>query len=92
MLENDSFCMRKQEFLHLHILLSEVFEYLENEYSTDFDTGRYESLEVRPNSVYMGKEEHKEGVFALAHDIASGLESAEEAPEMYELSAKDGYS
>lgn len=60
--------MKKQELVHLHGLLAEVKNHYE-EWGKDPDLEVYDNLGVKPSSIHMSKDDHKEAVFALAYSL-----------------------
>lgn len=70
--------MKKQELIHLHGLLSEVADKVEEEKSGEIDLSNYESEGVRPTSIHKSKTDHKSAVFTLADDITSEMAHEDE--------------
>jgi len=80
----DSF--KKQEYIHMHNLLSEVATYLDESrndlYRNIEDTEAYqEYLEngVEPTSIHRSKSDHKESVYLLAESIDDFLSGEEKS-------------
>ncbi len=65
--------MRKQEYIHLHALLAEVNNDVQ-ENGTEIDLDSYESLGVRPSSIHRSKTDHKEAVQALATCLTESMD------------------
>jgi hypothetical protein len=70
--------MKKQELIHLHGLLAEVSNYVE-ECDGPVDLTAYESQTVRPTSIHKSKTSHKEAVFALMDGLTGTIGEEEEA-------------
>ncbi|MEA2033001.1 MAG: UPF0058 family protein [Euryarchaeota archaeon] len=62
--------MKKEELVHLHMLLAQLKEYCE-ETGLDCDFTAYNELDISPFQVYRSKEEHKQAVFVLVTELAS---------------------
>ncbi|WP_247009396.1 UPF0058 family protein [Halorientalis litorea] len=77
--------MKKQELIHLHGLLAQVQNHYEEETGNDVEHDEYASVSVRPTSIHMSKDDHKDAVFALAAGITSEL--ADEATEQVPAAA-----
>lgn len=62
--------MKKEELVHLHLLLAQLKKYCEeNELSCNF--AKYNELGISPFQVHRSKEEHKQAVFVLGTELAS---------------------
>lgn len=61
--------MKKQELIHLHGLLAQVRNHVEEIEGAPVDEESYDELGVRPTSIHRSKTDHKEAVFALADCI-----------------------
>jgi hypothetical protein len=74
--------MKKQELIHLHGLLAQVQNHYEETTGNEVDHDEYERVNVRPTSIHMSKDDHKDAVFALAGGIVSefGDETSEQVP------------
>ncbi|RXK51249.1 UPF0058 family protein [Halorientalis pallida] len=74
--------MKKQELIHLHGLLAQVQNHYEETTGNEVDHDEYERVNVRPTSIHMSKDDHKDAVFALAGGITSemGDEKSEQVP------------
>lgn len=82
--------MRKQELIHVHGLLHEVEEYLEEEYFEDeLESEEYESLDIRPTDIHRRKEDHKEAIFSLSDSLTDYLEENEVRKESPDKPATD---
>ncbi len=62
--------MKKEELIHLHMLLAQFKEYCE-EICVDSEFSRYEELGIAPSNVRQSKKEHKGAIFALASELAA---------------------
>jgi len=62
--------MKKEELIHLHLLLAQFKKYCE-EQGFDCDFTRYQELGISPIEIHRSKEEHKQAIFVLATDLAS---------------------
>ena len=74
--------MKKQELIHLHGLLAQVQNHYEERTGNEVEHDEYERVGVRPTSIHMSKDDHKDAVFALAGGIVSemGDEKSEQVP------------
>jgi len=62
--------MKKEELVHLHMLLAQFKKYCEeNCLNTDFS--KYNELGISPFQVHRSKEEHKQAIFVLLTELAS---------------------
>ncbi len=62
--------MKKEELVHLHLLLAQLKKYCEeNGLACDF--ARYNELGISPFQVHRSKEDHKQAVFILGTELAS---------------------
>ncbi|MFB6105717.1 MAG: UPF0058 family protein [Halobacteriaceae archaeon] len=66
--------MKKQELIHLHGLLAEVGNHVEQYENTSLSLAEYESQAVRPTSIHKSKTDHKAAVFALAKGITRTMD------------------
>lgn len=66
--------MRKMDFIHLHGLLAETTDYLDEKETEDVDTSEYESLGVTPTDIHLQKGDHKEAVMTLVNELADFAE------------------
>ncbi len=62
--------MKKEELVHLHLLLAQLKKYCE-ENGVDCDFAKYNELGISPFQVHRSKEEHKQAVFVLGTELAS---------------------
>jgi len=69
--------MKKQELIHLHGLLAEVSDHLED-CGEELDLSDYEDHGVRPTSIHKSKTNHKTAVFALVDGVNSSIETESE--------------
>jgi len=65
--------MKKEEFIHLHMLLLQVKKFLEVS-TSDCDFSKYNDLDISPFQIHRSKEEHKQAIFILAQEFASMVE------------------
>ncbi|MBE0516477.1 MAG: UPF0058 family protein [Methanophagales archaeon] len=62
--------MKKEELIHLHMLLAQLKKYcMENGLGCDFS--KYNDLGISPFQVHRSKEEHKQAIFVLGTELAS---------------------
>jgi hypothetical protein len=62
--------MKKEELVHLHMLLAQLKKYCEeNHLNCDFS--EYKGLGISPFQVHRSKEEHKRAIFVLVAELAS---------------------
>jgi hypothetical protein len=62
--------MKKEELVHLHMLLAQLKKYCEDgELGWDFE--KYNGLGITPFQVHRSKEEHKQAIFVLGTELAS---------------------
>lgn len=65
--------MKKEELVHLHILLAQFKRYCEeNHLGADFNN--YTALDIPPLQVHRNKEEHKRAILVLATELAVSLQ------------------
>lgn len=74
---NSSF--KKQEYIHLHGLLSEVADYVDSEkvYGDIEEVEAYQQYlgkDVKPTSIHMNRSDHRESVFLLVESINKFLD------------------
>ena len=69
--------MKKQELIHLHGLLAEVRNQIEDWDDADIDMTAYSELGIQPTSIHKSKTEHKNAVFKLAKGITSSMGEVE---------------
>jgi hypothetical protein len=69
--------MKKQELIHLHGLLAEISNDLEEYTGTEPALEEYEELGARPTSIHKSKTDHKAAVFALARGITIEMHDEE---------------
>jgi len=62
--------MKKEELVHLHMLLAQFKKYCE-ESGLNGDFSRYKKLGISPFQVHRSKEEHKQAIFVLVTELAS---------------------
>lgn len=64
--------MKKEELIHVHILLVQFKNYCEaNGFNGDFS--KYEDLNISHFQVHRSKEEHKQAIFVLATELVASL-------------------
>lgn len=66
--------MRKQGLIHIHGLLSETAEYLEEEHDLDIDYDRYDAMDVQPTSIHKSKDDHKRAIYTLSDAITDAID------------------
>lgn len=91
--------MKKQELIHLHALMTEGMNYVEEAYREEFGSDEpfpeayeekvedYESLSVRPTSIHKSKIDHKQAVFAAADAVTTFTEEYESLAAEHEESS-----
>jgi hypothetical protein len=62
--------MKKEELVHLHMLLAQFKKYCE-ENGLKGDFSRYNALGISPFQVHRSKDEHKQAIFVLMTELAS---------------------
>ncbi|HDS45204.1 MAG TPA: metal-binding protein [Methanomicrobia archaeon] len=62
--------MKKEELLHLHMLLAQVKKSCEQR-GLDCDFSKYRELNISPFQVHRSKDEHKHAIFVLGTELAS---------------------
>ncbi len=62
--------MKKEELIHLHMLLAQIKRYCE-ENDLDCDFSEYNEMEISPFQVHRSKEDHKQAIFLLVAELAS---------------------
>jgi len=62
--------VKKEELIHLHMLLAQVKKYCE-EKGLDCDFTKYNELGISPFQVHRSKEEHKQAVLVLGTELVS---------------------
>ena len=62
--------MKKEELVHLHLLLAQLKRYCELE-GVNCDFARYNELEITPFQVHRSKDDHKQAVFVLGNELVS---------------------
>jgi hypothetical protein len=81
-MNNSSF--KKQEYIHLHGLLNQVAEYVDEEsvYGDIEDVETYQQYldnDIKPTSIHKSKTDHKESVFLLVNSINDFLDGEGQA-------------
>lgn len=71
--------MQKNAFIHLHGLLLETAEYLDEEGELDIDMSEYDDLKVNPVGIHQSKQDHEDAVEALFDSILSEIEDEKKA-------------
>ncbi|MFB6216607.1 MAG: UPF0058 family protein [Candidatus Aenigmatarchaeota archaeon] len=82
--------MRKQAWIHLHGLMSEIANYYEERTGENIDLGDYEELGVRPTSIHKTKADHKTAVFSLAHSITDTMDKPEDYEALFDSRMEQG--
>ncbi len=62
--------MRKEELIHLHILLAQLKKYFEDK-GMESGFGSYATLNISPAHIHRSKAEHKQAIFMLGNELAS---------------------
>jgi hypothetical protein len=62
--------MKKDELVHLHMLLAQMKKYCE-EHGLECDFTNYKELRISPIHVHRSKDEHKKAIFVLGSELAS---------------------
>jgi hypothetical protein len=62
--------MKKEELIHIHMLLAQLKKYCEDT-GLNCDFERYRALKISPFQVHRSKEEHKQAIFVLGSELAS---------------------
>ncbi|NMX20956.1 metal-binding protein [ANME-1 cluster archaeon GoMg4] len=62
--------MKKDELVHLHMLLAQFKKYCE-ESGLKGDFSKYDELGISPFQVHRSKDEHKQAIFVLVTELAS---------------------
>lgn len=62
--------MKKEELVHLHMLLAQLKKFCE-QHGLDCDFSKYQELEISPFQVHRSKDEHKQAIFVLGTELAS---------------------
>jgi len=62
--------MKKEELVHLHLLLAQLKKHCE-ENGVGCDFAKYNDLNISPFQVHRSKEEHKQAVFVLGTELVS---------------------
>lgn len=62
--------MKKEELVHLHMLLAQLKRYCE-ENGLDCDFSEYNEMDISPFQVHRSKEDHKQAIFLLVAELAS---------------------
>ncbi len=62
--------MKKEELVHLHMLLAQLKRYCE-ENNLNCDFSEYNEMDISPFQVHRSKEDHKQAIFLLVAELAS---------------------
>lgn len=62
--------MKKEEQVHLHLLLAQLKKYCELE-GVDCDFERYNALAITPFQVHRSKNDHKQAVLILGNELVA---------------------
>jgi len=62
--------MKKEELIHLHMLLAQLKRYCE-ENNLDCDFSEYNEMDISPFQVHRSKEDHKQAIFRLVAELSS---------------------
>ncbi|MGC9444560.1 MAG: UPF0058 family protein [Candidatus Methanospirareceae archaeon] len=71
--------MRKEELLHIHILLLQFKRYCE-ETGLISDLRNYDALKISPFEVHRSKEEHKRAIMILCTELVAALNASTTPP------------
>jgi hypothetical protein len=63
--------MKKEELLHLHMLMFHVRTYLRDFFRDEIPTERYDSLEITPAHIHKDKNVHRDALLTLGNEIVS---------------------
>lgn len=66
--------MKKNQFIHLHGLLAQVANHVEDE-TGENPIDEYAELGTEPTSIHRSKDDHKEAVMTLLEDITNSIET-----------------
>ena len=61
--------MKKDEVVHLHMLLAQLKKFCEQN-GLDCDFSKYQELDISPFQIHRSKDEHKQAVFVLGTELA----------------------
>jgi hypothetical protein len=78
--------MRKEELLHIHMLLAQFKKYCEED-GLISDLRKYDALRISPFEVHRSKEEHKRAIFILCTELVAAL-NASTTPLVLELNPR----
>jgi len=82
--------MKKEELVHLHMLLLQFKKFCEeNGFCSDFRY--YHQLEISPFNVHRSKEEHKRAIFVLVTELVSSLTTSK-SPRTHTIEGEDRMS
>lgn len=71
--------MHKKELIHVHNLLLEVREKIQNEVGVSDDQFKqYDKLDISPVGIHKNKEAQEKAVFALAECLSNVIQSIED--------------
>ena len=62
--------MKKEELVHLHMLLAQLKKFCE-QHGWDCDFSKYQELNISPFQIHRSKNEHIQAVFVLVTALAS---------------------
>ena len=65
--------MKKEELLHLHMLLVLIRAYSRDNFKDGILTERYDSLEISPSQIHKDKIAHRDALFTLGDEIVSHI-------------------
>ncbi|MGA2162231.1 MAG: UPF0058 family protein [Methanoregula sp.] len=67
--------MKKEELLHLHMLMFHVRTYFRDILNDEILTERYDSLEITPAHIHKDKNAHRDALLTLGDEIVSHIHS-----------------
>ncbi len=71
--------MKLQELIHIHALLYEVGEYIEQDDGSSVDPfARYEAQPTRPHHVHRGKDAHQTAINRLLHGCSQSSQRSDQ--------------
>ncbi|MDF2954644.1 UPF0058 family protein [Candidatus Alkanophaga liquidiphilum] len=73
--------MKKEELIHLHLLLAQIKKYFE-ENGLDNGFTQYKELGISPFHIHRSKSDHKRAIFTLGNELASMI-AKDEFSESY---------
>ncbi|MFZ1896789.1 UPF0058 family protein [Methanoregula sp.] len=65
--------MKKEELLHLHMLMFHIKMYFRDIINDEIPTEWYDSLEISPSHIHKGKNAHRDALLTLGDEIVSHI-------------------